>query len=527
MTTIYKTGEFELRADERRLLKHGEPVALGARTFDLLLALIEHRDRVLGKDELMALVWHDLVVEESNLTVQISALRKVLGAHSVATVPGRGYRFSLELQATASPRDRRGTVARAELTLPDKPSVAVLPFLNLSEDPDQVHFVDGMTEDITTELSRFRDLFVIARNTAFTYKDRAVDVRTVSRELGVRYVVEGSVRHVGQRVRVSVQLINAQSGEHIWAEIYDHVLQDIFDLQAEVTHAIVAAMAPQIHAAEDARSRRTPPDDLNAHALAQHGWALAVADGMAYDCASRDEAFRWASKALALDANCGLALRTQALVQWRHAYHNTTPSMSGTLSLGLAASARAIALDPGDHHARRCRGLLLAMAQQPDESLAELRRAHEINPNCALTLSWLGLYEAMHGDASKGVPYAQEGLRLSPRDPALGTFLVILGFSHFTARDYAAATQVAQAALREASSSAVPHVLAAISWVGTSQIEPAHSAFKTLQHIAPQLVEARLAGQWPSSNTSYVKRAHTFLRIAAGLENPASADTLR
>lgn len=527
VTTIYKAGEFEVRADERRLLAHGKPVTLGARAFDLLLVLIEHRDRVIGKDELMTLVWPGLVVEESNLTVQVSALRKVLGVNSVATVPGRGYRFSLELQATALPRDRRGTVTRAELTMPNKPSVAILPFLNLSDDPDQVYFVDGVTEDITTELSRFHDLFVIARNSAFTYKDHAVDVRTVSRELGVRYVVEGSVRRTGQRVRVAVQLINAQSAEHIWAEKYDRVLEDIFDLQEEITRAIVIAVAPQIHAAENERSRRVRPDNLNAHALAQHGWAIATAGDMTYDRSPRDEAFRWASEALKIDANCCLALRTMALVQWWHAYHNTTESISATLALGLAAAARAIALEPGDHHARRWRGLLLAMAQQPDEGLAELRRAHDINPNCALTLSWLGLYEAMHGDVTKGVPRALEALRLSPRDPSLGTFLVILGFAHFTVNDYAAATASAQAALREASGSAVPHVLAAISWVGTGEIELAKAAFQTLQKIAPKLAEARLAGQWLSSNASYLKRAHTFLRIAAGQEKPGAADALR
>lgn len=528
MTTIYKAGDFEVRGNERRLLVRGEPVPLGARAFDLLMTLIEHRDRVVTKDELMKLVWPGLVVEDSNLTVQVSALRKVLGANSVATVPGRGYRFGLEMQTTpALPRDRRSAAIRAALTLPDKPSVAVLPFLNLSDDPDQVCFVDGVTEDITTELARFHDLFVIARNSAFSYKGQTVDVRTVSRELGVRYVVEGSVRRTGPRVRVAAQLINAQSGEHIWAEKYDRVLEHIFDLQEEVTHAIVTAMAPQIHAAEDARSRRARPDNLNAHALAQHGWAIATAGDMAYDRAPRDEAFRWASEALAIDPNCCLALRTMALVQWWHAYHNTTKSIPQTLALGLAAAERAIALEHGDHHARRWRGLLLALAQQPDEGLAELRRAHEINSNCALTLSWLGLYEAMHGDAAKGVPYALEGLRLSPRDPALGTFLVILGFTHFTVGDYAAAAASAQAALREASASAVPHVLAAISRVGTGQIELAKTAFQTLQQIAPKLAEARLAGQWLSSNTSYLKRAHTFLRIAAGQEVPAAADALR
>lgn len=527
MATIYQVGEFEVRADERRILASGEPVTLGARAFDLLLVLIEHRERVVSKDELIAQVWPDTVVEDGNLTVQVSALRKVLGTHAVITLPGRGYRLGLEVPLLSMVRERRGVAARPDLALPDKPSVAVLPFLNLSDDPEQVYFVDGLTDDIITELSRFHDLFVIARNSSFTYRNRSVDVRTVSRELGVRYVVEGSVRRHGQRTRVVAQLIDALSGEHVWAERYDRVLEDILDLQEEVTRAIVTAVAPQIHAAEEDRSRHARPGNLNAHGLALRGWAIATAGDMTYDRTSRDEAFRLANEALAIDADCTLALRTIALVQWWHAYHNTTESLPETLAQGLAAATRAVALEPGDHHARRWKGLLLVMDRHPIEGLAELRQAHAINPNCALTLSWLGLYEAMHGDAAKGVPYALDALRLSPLDPSRGTFLVILGFTHFTIGNYAAAADAAQAALREAPGSAVPHVIAAISWVGMGEIKLAKQSFDTLNKIAPKLAEARLAGHWLSTNLSYLERANTFLRIAAGLEKPSIANSLR
>lgn len=519
MAVIYRAGEFEVRANERQILAHGKPVALGARAFDLLLALIEHRDRLLGKEELMALVWPGMVMEESNLTVQMSALRKVLGANSVVTVSGRGYRFGLEIETVAvSPH--------TELTLSDKPSVAVLPFLNLSDDPEQEYFVDGMTEDITTELSRFRDLFVIARNSAFTYKGRTVDVRAVSRELGVRYVVEGSVRRVGQRVRVAAQLIDALSGEHVWAEKYDRMLGDIFDVQQEVTNAIVAAMAPQINAAENKQYARVQPGNLTAHGVAQQAWSV-VAGKMDYDRSWRDEAFRLASEALAIDANCTLALRTIAQVQWWHAYHLTTESLSSTLEQGIAAATRAIVLEPGDHHARRWKGMLMVMAQQTDEGLAELRRAHEINPNCALTLVWLGLFEAMHGDITVSVPYVLEALRLSPLDPAVSIFLIGLGFTQFAVGDYAASIHAAEGAMREAPNTAVPYLIAAISWVGAGDIERANKAFLTLQQLSPKLAAARLAGQWMSDNTSYRQRGHTFLRIAAGLEAPEVADALR
>lgn len=527
MTTIYKLGEFEVRADERRVLVRGRPQALGGRAFDLLLALIEQRDRVVGKNELMALVWPGMVVEDNNLTVQISVLRKLLGANAVVTVPGRGYRFCRELQAPDLASDRGGTSARPVLALPEKPSVAVLPFLNLSGDPEQAYFADGVTEDITTELSRFHSLFVIARNSAFTYQGQAVDVRSVSRELGVRYVVEGSVRRAGARVRVAAQLIDAVSGEHLLGEKYDRLLQDIFDLQEEVACAIAGAMAPQIDAAEDVRARRTAPANLTAHAMAQRGWAIASAGNMAYDRAPRDEALRWVVDALALDPDCVLALRTTALVEWWNAYHNTTDSVTETLARGIAAANRAIALDPGDHHARRWKGLLVAIAGRPDEGLAELRRAHLINPNCALTLAWLGMYEALHGDAHKGVPCGLAALRLSPRDPERGSMLAALGFSHFAVCNYVQASRAAETALREAPDSVVPHVLNAISLVGTGELESARAAFQALERIAPKLAEARLAGRWLATNPDYVKRAHTFMRIAAGLEDPAAADTLR
>ena len=525
MPSRYRFGRFELLPGTRQLLLDDAPIAVGARAFDLLLCLIENRERIVGKEHLMLRVWPGMVVGDNNLNVQVSTLRKLLGPQAVVTVAGRGYRFGLELQA---PHGAGGDAStRPELTLPDKPSIVVLPFLNLGDDPQQTHFADGVTEDITTELSRFRSLFVIARNSAFTYKGQSVDVRAVSRELGVRYVVEGSVRRAGSRVRVVAQLIDGSSGEHIWAEKYDRVLEDIFDLQEELTRAIVTAMAPQIHSAEDDRARRARPVDLNAHGLAQRGWAIGSAGDMSYDRTPRDEAFRWASEALAMDAHCVLALRTVALVQWWHAYHGTTESMSDTLAAGLAAANLAIALDHGDHHARRWKGLLLVMDRRSREGLAELRQAHEINPNCAVTLGWLGLYEAMHGDADKGVPRALEALRLSPRDPSRGTCLAILGFTQFTVGNYPAAARAAQAALREAPGSAVPHVVAAISWVGAGEIELAKAAFQTLQSIAPKLVEARLAGHWLSSNPGYVRRAVTFFRIAAGLDAPNAADALR
>ena len=196
MSSVIRFGRFEIRPSERRLLDAGVDVTLGSRAFDLLLTLVEQRDRVVSKSELLERVWPGLVVEENNLTVQISTLRKVLGAAALNTVQGRGYRFVMPLPEAVDAVDTAvaGASASPVWPLPDKPSIAVLPFANLSDAADQEYFSDGITEDILTELSRCHSLFVIARNSSFSYKGRAVDVRTVARELGVRYVLEGRDR---------------------------------------------------------------------------------------------------------------------------------------------------------------------------------------------------------------------------------------------------------------------------------------------------------------------------------------------
>jgi TolB-like protein len=213
----YAFGRFEVRPEERRVLDEGKPVPLGSRAFDLLMALIEHRDRVMGKDELLALVWPGMVVEEGNLTVHVSALRKLLGSEAISTVPGRGYRFALAPDEARPATPSEALDSGVELSLPEKPSIAVLPFDNVSGEPEQEYFADGITEDVITELSRFRSLFVIARNSSFSYKGRSPDVRQVGEELGVGYVLEGSVRKAANRVRVTAQLNDAITGNHLWA----------------------------------------------------------------------------------------------------------------------------------------------------------------------------------------------------------------------------------------------------------------------------------------------------------------------
>jgi TolB-like protein len=490
---------------------------------------------VVSKDELMAQVWPGSVVEESNLTVHVSALRKLLGAQALATVPGRGYRFASEVSEGRTDTLPAPTLVpilpaatrEIDLPLPDKPSIAVMPFDNLSGDAQQEHFIDGITEDIITELSRFSSLFVIARNSTFSYRGRAVDVRTVARELGVRYVVEGSIRRAASRIRVTAQLIDALSGTHLWAEKYDRALEDIFAVQEELTQAIVAAIAPQIESSEYQKVRSVRPGNLSAYELAMRARDIARRADKEADAAARDEALRLAHAAVALDPACSTALRTIAYVHWQQVWAGAGAAGADNVEAGLVAARRAITIDSGDHLAHLWKGMLLLFSAQYDAGLADLQRAHELNQNDALTLSLLGQFEASAGDAPAGMRHATEALRLSPRDALRWSFLNSLAWAQFAARDYAAAAESAQRAIGEAPRFYPPHLNLVLSRVGLGEIDPAVSDFKRLKTLAPQAVAARLAGRWICADLTLVQRATTFLRIAAGLEDASAARALR
>ncbi len=440
------------------------------------------------------------------------------GEHQVKNIPHPVRAFAVRAEGSAAAKP---PAAKDETHQPqtDKPSIAVLPFLNLSSDAEQGYFADGVTEDIISELSRFRSMFVIARNSTFTYKGKAVDVRTVAKELGVRYVLEGSIRRMGNRIRVTGQLIDALGGNHIWAEKYDRAFEDAFAVQEEITQAIVAAITPQIETAELKRVHRARPEKLSAHDIAMRGWA-AMAE-------SRAESLRLGREALAIDPRCSAALRILACAHWQDIFYNTTASVSGASAEGINAATRAIAVDHEDHVAYLWKGALLFQAGQESVGLADMRRAHELNPNGALTLAMLGFYEATSGDPPKGIEYVSRALRLSPRDPLRFLFLSILGWAQFASGDYANAVESAQRSVGDAPTMSFAQLCLVVNYVGVADIERARSAFQALQTLAPELVEARLAGKWTSSNTELWQRATLFLRIAAGVEDAAAAETAR
>ena len=272
MDTVYEFGPFRLDISAEILFRGADPMPVGRRAVAVLRALLERPGRPVSKDALMQAAWPGLAVEEGNLTVQIAALRRVLGEEPgadrwIETLPRRGYRFVGSVVASNEAVLSTPTTAGPPPLLSDRPSIAVLPFQNMSEAPGQDYFADGMVEEIITALSRIRRLFVIARNSTFTYKDRAVDVRQVGKELGVSYVLEGSVRRVGNRIRIAAQLLDATSGAHLWADRFDGTIEDVFELQDNVASAVAGVIEPTLEREEYRRSIRRPTDDLTAYDL--------------------------------------------------------------------------------------------------------------------------------------------------------------------------------------------------------------------------------------------------------------------
>ena len=268
MRYIFENYAFDT---DRRELHHGaDVVAVTPQVFDLLDYLIRNRERVVSKDDLIDAIWNGRIVSDAALTTRLNAARTAIGDSGeeqrlIKTLPRKGFRFvgtvrEAQEPAEAAAADNPVQPPRPALTLPDKPSIAILPFTNLSSDPEQDYFADGMVEDIITALSRFKALFVIARNSSFNYKGRTVDVKVVGRELGVRYVLEGSVRKAANRVRITGQLVDTATGAHLWADRFDGGLGDIFDLQDQVTESVVGAIAPAVERAEIERAKRKPTE---------------------------------------------------------------------------------------------------------------------------------------------------------------------------------------------------------------------------------------------------------------------------
>ena len=381
----YRFGDCQLDVGRRELMRAAKPIPIGPQVFDLLVYLVENRTRVVSKDDLLKGVWGGRIVSESTLTSHINAVRKAIGDNGeeqrlIRTVSRKGVRFVGTVHESKPWAQPASDPPESRLALPDGPSIAVLPFQNMSGDPEQEYFADGVVEDIITALSRMRWLFVIARNSSFTYKGRAIDIRQVGRELGVRYVLEGSVRKAANRVRVTGQLIDATTGVHLWGDRFDGAPEDIFDLQDQVTASVIGAIAPHLEQAEIKRAKRKPTGSLDAYDYFLRGMARYYER----DKEAISEALRLFYKAIDIDPNFASAY---AMAAWCYAWRKINGWMSErdreTTETGRLVW-RAAALGPDDAVAlSRGAHALGYVVGEVDAAITFVDRALVINPNLA------------------------------------------------------------------------------------------------------------------------------------------------
>jgi adenylate cyclase len=349
--------------------------------------------------------------------------------------PLQVFRVSVGLAAAAS--------APPTLPLPDRPSIVVLPFTNLSDDPEHAYFADGVTEDLTTALSRLRWLFVIARNSAFVYKDKAVDVRTIARDLGVRYALEGSVRTAGQRIRITGQLIDGETAKHIWAEKYDRQLHDIFTVQDEITENIVAAIEPHLYAQEGYRAARQPPESVDVWGLVVRAIDLINKFGRKHN----EEAQRLLRRAIEIDPHYARAHATLSwAIWWATLYYYVEDRSEGYRQSALHAQ-EALRLDQSEPWAHMTVGLNLSTSGQHQRALAEHQAALNLNPSFALARTAYGWALLRAGRFDDAIAETAKALRMSPLDSFAGLYTSIHGLALLAARRFAEALPYARASV--------------------------------------------------------------------------------
>ena len=496
--------DYALDTRLRELRRDGELVAMQPQVFDLLVHLLKHRDHVVSRDDLIALVWGGRIVSDSTLDSRINAARNAIGDSGkeqrlIRTIPRKGLRFVGAVDEhvngfhlAAAPTETAVEREPPPLALPDRPAIAVLPFDNMSGDQDQEYFSDGISEDIITALSKLRWFFVIARNSSFTYKGKAVHIKQVAAELGVRYVVEGSVRKSGDRVRITAQLNDTATGSHIWAEHYDRDLVDVFAVQDEITDAIVTAIEPQIYAAENFRSRRKPPNSVDAWDLVMralsHHWRVTRTDSAA--------AQALLEQAIEIDPNYGQAL---ALLATNHMFgaHLGWADIATAAPVAERAALAAVAADSEDAWAHTALGSVYFSTRRLDHALAEFELALQLNPNFSLAQGYYALALSYSGRWQDAYAATQRAIRQSPRDPSSAIYYGVAAYAQFVGKNYSEAIALAREATRQRGDLTGAYRVLTVAAGMAGQIDVAKAALEELRRTQPNISLAWIATQLP------------------------------
>jgi len=504
-------SEHVLDARLRELTRAGETVGVEPQVFDLLVYLVENRDRVVSKDDLIEAVWDGRIVSESTLTSRINAARRAVGDSGkdqavIRTIARKGFRFVGDVNTSAITRKAPpGELPQLE-TAPSlaalfgeivfvRPAIAVLPFVNLSGETEQDYFADGISEDIITALSRLRWFHVIARNSSFTYKNKTVPLKQLGQDLGVDYIVEGSVRRDGNHVRIVAQLCEIATDRHLWAERYDRELEDVFAVQDEITHAVVAAIEPQLYAAENFRSRRKTPENMAAWDLVmralQHYWRVTRQDNLV--------AQALLEKAIDVSPGYGQALSLLAACH-TFAAHMGWEEMASSINVAERAALAAIRADSEDAWAHYALASVYLFEKRFDDCIAEFELALELNPNFSPARGFYGLALAYRGRWEEGDDAAREALWFSPRDPFAAIYCGVAAYCQYVGGNYEEAMRMSREALRQRSDFVGAHRVLTAAAAMAGQADIAKSALADLRVAQPGISLGWIDKQMPWEN---------------------------
>jgi TolB-like protein len=439
----YLFEEYAFDTDRRELHRGADVVSVAPQVFDLLDYLIRNREHVVSKDDLINAIWNRRIVSDAALTTRLNAARSAIGDSGeeqrlIKTLPRKGFRFvgpvrEAQGAAGAAVADNPVEPPTPVLSLPDKPSIAILPFTNLSSDPEQEYFADGVVEDIITGLSRSKSLFVIARNSSFTYKGKAVDIKQVGRELGVRYVLEGSVRKAGNRVRITGQLVDAATGNHIWADRYDSTLEDIFDLQDRVTMSVIGAIAPRLERAEIARAQRKPTESLQAYDY----YLRALSSFYQFTREQNIETFRLSQAANVIDPEFAAAYAIGAYSYLQRKLFGWSSDAAQERVEARRLVNRAIELDKDDPTVLARAGQVISeLMREVEEGAVLVSRAINLDPNLVVARYSRGGEHLWLGEVDAALEQFHVAVRLSPLDPLLFFAQIGIAYAHFLAGRY-------------------------------------------------------------------------------------------
>jgi TolB-like protein/tetratricopeptide (TPR) repeat protein len=531
----YLFEEYAFDTDLRELYRGAHVVPVAPQVFDLLDYLIRNRERVVSKDDLINTVWNGRVVSDAALTTRLNVARSVIGDSGerqrlIKTLQRKGFRFVGTVQEVQRPADAaltadsgeqsfqgiagpdRYDAATATMSIPaPRLSIVVLPFANFGGDPQQDYFVDGVTDSLTTDLSRISDSFVIARNTAFTFKGKAVNVKQVGRELNVRYVLEGSVQRGGNRLRVNVQLIDVETGNHLWAERFEKPVADLFDMQDEIVSRLANTLNAELIEVEARRAGlSTHPDAMD---LYFQGWAC-TNNGTTAEYMTQAQAFF--DRALALDPDNIEALVGSARVEAAIGANLITDDWKAHLAAAEAASTKALSLAPNHARAHSVLGLVNSFSN-PVQAIAECERALALDHNLADAHAFIGLAKFFLGRSEETEAHIREALRLSPRDTNAYRWFMFVGLAKLFLGTDVEAVAWLRRSIEANRNHPVPHyyLAAALSLLGSP--DEARSAAQTGLVLNPTFTLGRYRARVASDNMAYLagrERVYEGMRMA-------------